>query len=123
MVSSVLNAVMTFFDCHYIGNIVNRFSKDLNNIDEVLPLIIYEVIRVNFTNCAKTFSLNFSSFQNTYQFIGIIFLIASVNVYALIPAAILLVVLYYMRRYYMPTARNLKRLETASKISINLEIS
>lgn len=46
MVSSVLNAVMTFFDSHYIGNIVNRFSKDLNNIDEVIPLVIYEVFRV-----------------------------------------------------------------------------
>lgn len=47
MVSSVLNAAMTFFDSHYIGNIVNRFSKDLNNVDEVLPLIIYEVFRVS----------------------------------------------------------------------------
>lgn len=48
MVSSVLHSVMTFFDTHYIGNIVNRFSKDLNNIDEVVPLVIYEVFRVSF---------------------------------------------------------------------------
>lgn len=47
MVSSVLNSMMTFFDSHYIGNIVNRFSKDLNNIDEVVPLVIYEVFRVS----------------------------------------------------------------------------
>lgn len=47
MVSSVLNAVMTFFDSHYIGNIVNRFSKDMNNIDEVVPLVIYETFRVS----------------------------------------------------------------------------
>lgn len=48
MVTSVINAVMTFFDSHYIGNIVNRFSKDLNNIDESVPLVIYEVFRVKF---------------------------------------------------------------------------
>lgn len=47
MVTSVLNAVMTFFDSHYIGNIVNRFSKDMNNIDEVVPLVIYETFRVS----------------------------------------------------------------------------
>lgn len=49
-------------------------------------------------------------------------MIASVNPYALIAAAVLLVALYCMRRYYMPTARNLKRLETASKnLMMNME--
>lgn len=46
MIASVLNSVMTFFDNNYIGNIVNRFSKDLNNIDEILPVVIYETFRV-----------------------------------------------------------------------------
>lgn len=59
MVSSVLNAVMTFFDTHYIGNIINRFSKDLNNIDEAIPLVIYEVFRVRRITFLKTVSFNF----------------------------------------------------------------
>lgn len=118
MVSSVLNAVMTFFDSHYIGNIVNRFSKDLNNIDEVIPLVIYEVFRVSIHGIMyeKFYIYMLINFQNTYMFIGIVFLITSVNLFALIPTAFLLVALYYMRRYYMPTARNLKRLEAASKL-------
>lgn len=48
MTGSVLNAMMTFFDSHYIGNIVNRFSKDLYSIDEIIPLNIYEMFRVSF---------------------------------------------------------------------------
>lgn len=53
MIGSVLHSAMTFFDRHYIGNIVNRFSKDLNNIDEVIPLNIYEVFRVRSPNILR----------------------------------------------------------------------
>lgn len=49
------------------------------------------------------------------MFLGIVYLIASVNLLALIPTVGLLIALYFMRRYYMPAARNLKRLEAAGK--------
>lgn len=47
MASSIINATMSFFDNHYFGNILNRFSKDLGTIDEYLPYIIYECMRVS----------------------------------------------------------------------------
>lgn len=47
MASSVFHSIMSFFDSHFIGNIINRFSKDLNYIDEYMPLILYEVFRVS----------------------------------------------------------------------------
>lgn len=34
-----MGATMAFFDNHYIGNILNRFSYDLNNIDETIPFL------------------------------------------------------------------------------------
>lgn len=46
MVKSAVNAVMSFYDTHFIGNILNRFSQDLTNIDEVLPWVFGEIVRV-----------------------------------------------------------------------------
>lgn len=46
MVQSLLNSPLQFFDVHFIGNILNRFSKDLCSVDEYIPFLIYELFRV-----------------------------------------------------------------------------
>ncbi|XP_018565538.1 probable multidrug resistance-associated protein lethal(2)03659 [Anoplophora glabripennis] len=97
IVSSVLNSFMTFFDSHFIGNIINRFSKDLAVIDEYIPYIIYE------------------NFRCILAFIAIIVLIASVNLIFLLTAAILIIKLYFVRRFYLSTGRAIKRLESSTR--------
>lgn len=47
MLSSIIYAVMMFFDTNYIGNIINRFSFDLYHVDEHLPNTFSEVLRVS----------------------------------------------------------------------------
>lgn len=42
----ILQASMQFFDTHLIGNILNRFSRDLGTIDEYIPYIIFDAFRV-----------------------------------------------------------------------------
>lgn len=37
MILAITRARMVFFDNHFAGNILNRFSYDLNNIDEYIP--------------------------------------------------------------------------------------
>lgn len=43
----IINAKMLFFDTHFVGNILNRFSRDLALIDEVIPYIVFDAIRVS----------------------------------------------------------------------------
>lgn len=37
MALAIVGATMNFFDTHFVGNILNRLSYDLNNIDEIIP--------------------------------------------------------------------------------------
>ncbi|RZC40830.1 uncharacterized protein BDFB_005146, partial [Asbolus verrucosus] len=88
---------MQFFDLHYMGNILNRFSKDLGTVDEYLPLTLYECLR---SVCVLS---------------SIIILISYVNLIFLIPATVVFILLYFIRRFYLPTGRSLKRLEAATR--------
>ncbi|XP_044266441.1 ATP-binding cassette subfamily C member 4-like [Tribolium madens] len=97
MIVSVVNATMKFFDLHYIGNILNRFSKDLALIDEILPHTLYECFRM----------ICFIS--------GVLILILIVRALFIIPICIMAVLLYILRKYYLPTGRSLKRLESATR--------
>ncbi|EFA04135.1 ATP-binding cassette subfamily C member 4 [Tribolium castaneum] len=97
MALSVVNATMKFFDLHYIGNILNRFSKDLAMIDEILPHTLYECFRM----------ICFIS--------GVLILILIVRALFIIPICIMAALLFILRKYYLPTGRSLKRLESATR--------
>ncbi|KAF5303202.1 hypothetical protein FQA39_LY10115 [Lamprigera yunnana] len=93
VIKKILNSPMTFFNVNLSGIILNRFSRDLEIIDEQIPSILLENIR------------------NLFSILGILIVVASVNVYLLIPSIIFLLTLHYARLFYLPTGRSLKRLE------------
>lgn len=47
MFNSVVGATMRFFDTNPSGRILNRFSKDIGSIDELLPKVILDSTQVN----------------------------------------------------------------------------
>ncbi|CAG9854961.1 unnamed protein product [Phyllotreta striolata] len=97
MIKSVLNASMKFFDRNLLGNILNRFSKDLNIVDEEIPFALYEFLEIFFGMA------------------GIVILLSSVNIIFLLPTIGNFFVLYLLRKVYIPAGRSLQRLDTATK--------
>ena len=46
MLSSIVKAKIRFFDLNPIGRIMNRFSKDIGNIDDTLPVTLFDFLSV-----------------------------------------------------------------------------
>lgn len=97
MFNSITRAPMRFFNTNSSGRILNRFSKDMGAIDELLPNALIDCLQIGLA------------------LIGIIIVIAIVNVWLLLPTAIIGFIFYLIRIFYLSTSRSVKRLEGTSK--------
>uniref|UniRef100_A0A7N8WWT3 Multidrug resistance-associated protein 1 n=1 Tax=Mastacembelus armatus TaxID=205130 RepID=A0A7N8WWT3_9TELE len=100
MLYDVLRSPMSFFERTPSGNLVNRFSKEMDTIDSVIPNII------------KMFM------GSMFGVLGacVIILIATPLVAVIIPA--LGVLYFFVQRFYVASSRQLKRLESVSRSPI-----
>ena len=46
MLASIMQAKIRFFDLNPIGRIINRFSKDIGNLDDALPVNLFDFLQV-----------------------------------------------------------------------------
>ncbi|XP_039479923.1 probable multidrug resistance-associated protein lethal(2)03659 [Drosophila santomea] len=97
MFRGISRASMYFFNTNPAGGILNRFSKDMGQVDEMLPSIMMTVI------------------QEFLLITGNIMVISIVNPLFLIPALAFGVVIYYLRSFYLKTSRDVKRLEASTR--------
>ncbi|XP_010079777.1 PREDICTED: multidrug resistance-associated protein 1, partial [Pterocles gutturalis] len=97
LLHNVLRSPMSFFERTPSGNLVNRFSKEIDTIDSAIPPII------------KMFM------GSTFNVIGacIIILLATPIAAVIIPP--LGLVYFFVQRFYVATSRQLKRLESVSR--------
>lgn len=96
MFAGVTRATMYFFNVNPSGRILNRFSKDVGQIDETLPFILVDV------------------FQIMFAMIGAIGVLAVVNPVYLVPTVILFSIFYFLRKFYLKTSLDVKRLQATS---------
>lgn len=97
MFSNLLRGIMRFFDTSSSGRILNRFTKDMGALDEILPRTLLDVLQIYGTLTA------------------ILVLNAIALYWTLVPSAVLLIIFVIMVQIYLKAAQGIKRLEGTTK--------
>uniref|UniRef100_A0A8C8S3K0 Multidrug resistance-associated protein 4 n=1 Tax=Pelusios castaneus TaxID=367368 RepID=A0A8C8S3K0_9SAUR len=105
MFQSLLKTPVLFFDRNPIGRILNRFSKDIGHLDDLLPLTILDLL------------------QTTLQIFGVVAVAVAVIPWILIPLVPLCIIFIFLRRYFLDTARDIKRLESTTRSPVFSHLS
>ncbi|XP_029363822.1 multidrug resistance-associated protein 1 isoform X3 [Echeneis naucrates] len=100
MLYDILRSPMSFFERTPSGNLVNRFAKEMDTIDSVIPSIIKMFIGSMFNVLGAC----------------VVILIATPLVAIIIPFLGLLY--FFVQRFYVASSRQLKRLESVSRSPI-----
>ncbi|XP_037545242.1 multidrug resistance-associated protein 1-like [Nematolebias whitei] len=100
LLCDVLRSPMSFFERTPSGNLVNRFAKEMDTIDSVIPMIIKMFLGSMFNVMGSC----------------VIILMATPLVAIIIPFLGLLY--FFVQRFYVASSRQLKRLESVSRSPI-----
>ncbi|XP_019738045.1 multidrug resistance-associated protein 4-like isoform X2 [Hippocampus comes] len=105
MFDSILRTPVHFFQINPIGRILNRFSKDIGHLDSLLPWTF-----VDFT-------------QVFLQVLGVVIVSTIIMPWILIPFVPLFAAFLWLRRYYLQTSRDIKRLEATTRSPVFSHLS
>ncbi|KAG0501841.1 hypothetical protein HPP92_001913 [Vanilla planifolia] len=97
MLESILRAPMVFFHTNPLGRIINRFAKDLGDVDRNVAVFV------------NMFLGQVSQLLSTFVLIGIV---STTSLWAIMP---LLILFYAAYLYYQSTSREVKRLDSISR--------
>ncbi|CAH1183645.1 unnamed protein product [Phaedon cochleariae] len=107
MFDTIIRATMRFFNINTSGRILNRFSKDLGAVDEMLPNAFIDTT------------------QMLLNLVGAVIVVGFIEPFLLIPTFLMGLSFFILRKVYLSTSRNVKRLEgiTRSPVFAHLNAS
>nr|AJG01605.1 ATP-binding cassette sub-family C member 1 [Dreissena polymorpha] len=97
MLSNILKLPMVFFDTTPLGRVVNRFSQDIDTIDNALPMTMRQLLNLFVSLISTMVVITYSN---------------PITAAVLVP---ILIVYYVFQRFYIPTSRQLKRIESTTR--------
>ncbi|XP_072760244.1 probable multidrug resistance-associated protein lethal(2)03659 isoform X3 [Anoplolepis gracilipes] len=100
MFRSILRATMYFYNMNPAGRILNRFARDINVVDLMLSMCIFDIIVIGLIS------------------ITVIVMIIAVTPWLAIPSLFCTCVFIFLRMIYICTSRNIKRLEGTTRSPI-----
>ncbi|XP_071095145.1 multidrug resistance-associated protein 1-like [Haliotis cracherodii] len=105
ILSRVFRSPMSFFDTTPLGRILNRMSRDVDTVDNTLPVIV-RMFMSTVTNVVGTV------------------VIISINTPLIIAVLVPLLILYYfVQNFYIPTSCQLKRIESVTRSPVYIHFS
>ncbi|XP_012278420.1 probable multidrug resistance-associated protein lethal(2)03659 isoform X2 [Orussus abietinus] len=105
MFANMLQTTMKFFNANPSGRILNRFSKDIGAMDELLPKTLLDALQI--------FGV----------MIGILVLVVIVNPWMIISIVVITGVLYVAQIHFKRTVQSLKRIEGIAKSPLFSHVS
>lgn len=100
MLSRILHAPMSFFNVTPVGRITNRFSSDVERVDNEIP-----------SECGVCLELLF-------RLLGILAAITYTNWYFLVAIVPLCICYYFLRRYFLNCMHQLQRIQSTCRSPI-----
>ncbi|XP_025200376.1 probable multidrug resistance-associated protein lethal(2)03659, partial [Melanaphis sacchari] len=97
MFNAITTATMYFFNTNPSGQILNRFTKDIGAIDEILPSPLLDFIHV------------------ALHILGTLVVVGFINFYLILPTFIIGLACYYIVCFYLSTSCSIKRLEGVNR--------
>lgn len=103
MFARMLGATMRFFDTNSSGRILNRFSRDMGVIDEMLPKALMEAIQI------------------LLVMFGILIMVSVVNPVMVGAISIAMLLFAAILKLYLRPSQDLKRLEGIGELDVQCQ--
>ena len=105
MLKGLLYTSIRFFESNPSGRILNRISKDQQVIDELLPMTLFDAL------------------QCLLMTIGSLAIIGYINPWVLLILIPLLPAFWWIRKFYLQSSRQIKRLESVTRSPVYAQFS
>ncbi|KAG9073180.1 hypothetical protein KI688_000967 [Linnemannia hyalina] len=105
MLDALMHTSIDFFHANPHGRVLNRFSKDMALIDELLPYVFFDATQIGF------------------MLLGSVVTVCIVNPWIVIAVPIILSGFIALRSLYMKSSRQVKRIDSTSRSPIYSHLS
>ncbi|KAG0374142.1 hypothetical protein BGX24_010791 [Mortierella sp. AD032] len=105
MLDALMRTSIDFFHANPHGRVLNRFSKDMSLVDELLPYVFFDATQIGF------------------MLLGSVVTVCIVNPWILIAVPVILGFFVGLRSLYMKSSRQVKRIDSTSRSPIYSHLS
>ncbi|KAG0288899.1 hypothetical protein BGZ98_004071, partial [Dissophora globulifera] len=105
MLNALLRTGLDFFHANPHGRVLNRFSKDMANCDELLPYTFFDAIQI------------------VFMLFGSVVVVCIVNAWILISIPFLFGGFIFLRSVYIRSSRQVKRIDSQTRSPIYSQLS